>query len=65
MIVDLSTGRASMVEALPLRREEDVGFGMVNLFKTEIEVAMEMLDLLKGPFLARVVFDPSTGPRSS
>jgi len=23
---------------------------MVNLFKTEIEVAMEMLDLLKGPF---------------
>ena len=40
--------------------------GMVIEFKTEIDVAREMLDVLKGRFrVSRVVFDSSTGPRSS
>ena len=40
--------------------------GMVNEFKTKIEMAREMLDVLKGYFrVSRVVFDSSTGQRSS
>ncbi|EHP71118.1 Archaeal putative transposase ISC1217 [Metallosphaera yellowstonensis MK1] len=40
--------------------------GMVTEFKTKIEMAREMLDVLKGRFrVSRVVFDSSTGPRSS
>ena len=39
---------------------------MVNEFKTKIDLAKEMLDVLKERFsVSRVVFDPSTGPRSS
>ena len=34
----------------PLRREEDVGFVRVNEFKTKIDLAREMLDVLKGYF---------------
>jgi len=52
--------------SFPLRREEDVGFVRVTEFKTEIDLAREMLDVLKERFrVSRVVFDPSTGPRSS
>jgi Archaeal putative transposase ISC1217. len=47
--------------SFPLRREEDVGFVRVNEFKTEIDVAREMLDVLKGYFrVSMVVFDSST-----
>jgi len=39
---------------------------MVNEFKTKIDVAREMLDVLKERFrVSRVVFNSSTGPRSS
>jgi len=35
---------------LPLRLEEDVEFVRVNEFKTKIDLAREMLDVLKGRF---------------
>jgi Archaeal putative transposase ISC1217. len=52
--------------SLPLRREEDVGFVRVTEFKTKIDVAREMLDVLKERFrVSMVVFDSWYCPRSS
>jgi len=57
-IVDLSTGRAFMVGAFPYAVRKMLDLGMVNEFKTKIELAREMLDVLKGYFrVSRVVFD--------
>jgi hypothetical protein len=55
-IVDLSTGRTFMVSPYAVRKMLDLG--MVNEFKTKIDLAKEMLDVLKGYFrVSRVVFD--------
>jgi len=48
VIVDLSTGRTFMVFPYSVRKMLDLG--MVTEFKTEIDVAREMLDVLKEPF---------------
>jgi len=54
VIVDLKQD----VHGFPLRREEDVGFVWINEFKTKIDLAREMLDVLKERFrVSRVVFD--------
>jgi len=59
VIVDL--GQDVHGGGFPLSREEDVGFVRVNEFKTEIDVARDMLDVLKESFrVSRVVFDSST-----
>jgi len=59
VIVDL--GQDVHGGGFPLRREEDVGFVRVNEFKTEIDLAREMLDVLKEHFrVSRVVFDSRT-----
>jgi len=63
--VDLSTGRTFMV-VFPYAVRKMLDLGMVTEFKTKIETAREMLDVLKGYFrVSRVVFDSSTGQRSS
>ena len=55
-----------MVGAFPYAVRKMLDLGMVNEFKTKIEMAREMLDVLKGYFrVSRVVFDSSTGQRSS
>jgi len=55
-----------MVGAFPYAVRKMLDLGMVTEFKTKIEMAREMLDVLKGYFrVSMVVFDPSTGPRSS
>ena len=65
-IVDLSTGRTFMVGAFPYAVRKMLDLGMVTEFKTKIDLAREMLDVLKERFrVSRVVFDSSTGPRSS
>ena len=57
VIVDLSTGRTFMV-VFPYAVRKMLDLGMVNEFKTKIELAREMLDVLKGYFrVSRVVFD--------
>jgi len=57
-IVDLSTGRAFMVGAFPYAVRKMLDLGMVTEFKTKIDLAKEMLDVLKGYFrVSRVVFD--------
>ncbi|EHP69761.1 Archaeal putative transposase ISC1217 [Metallosphaera yellowstonensis MK1] len=57
-IVDLSTGRTFMVGAFPYAVRKMLDLGMVNEFKTKIEMAREMLDVLKERFrVSRVVFD--------
>ena len=65
-IVDLSTGRTFMVGAFPYAVRKMLDLGMVTEFKTKIDLAREMLDVLKERFrVSRVVFDSSTGQRSS
>jgi len=65
VIVDLSTGRTFMV-VFPYAVRKMLDLGMVTEFKTEIDLAREMLDVLKGYFrVSMVVFDSSTGQRSS
>ena len=60
-IVDLSTGRTFMVGAFPYAVRKMLDLGMVNEFKTKIDLAREMLDVLKERFrVSRVVFDSST-----
>ena len=49
-IVDLSTGRTFMVGAFPYAVRKMLDLGMVIEFKTEIDLAREMLDVLKGRF---------------
>ena len=57
-IVDLSTGRTFMVGAFPYAVRKMLDLGMVAEFKTKIDLAREMLDVLKGYFrVSRVVFD--------
>jgi hypothetical protein len=57
-IVDLSTGRTFMVGAFPYAVRKMLDLGMVNEFKTKIDLAKEILDVLKGYFrVSRVVFD--------
>jgi len=57
-IVDLSTGRTFMVGAFPYAVRKMLDLGMVTEFKTKIEMAREMLDVLKERFrVSRVVFD--------
>ena len=57
-IVDLSTGRTFMVGAFPYAVRKMLDLGMVTGFKTKIEMAREMLDVLKGYFrVSMVVFD--------
>ena len=57
-IVDLSTGRTFMVGAFPYAVRKMLDLGMVTEFKTKIDLAREMLDVLKGYFrVSRVVFD--------
>ncbi|MEJ2780410.1 transposase [Stygiolobus sp. CP850M] len=57
-IVDLSTGRAFMVGAFPYAVRKMLDLGMVTEFKTKIDLAREMLDVLKGYFrVSKVVFD--------
>jgi len=57
-IVDLSTGRAFMVGAFPYAVRKMLDLGMVTEFKTKIELAREILDVLKGYFrVSMVVFD--------
>jgi len=57
-IVDLSTGRAFMVGAFPYAVRKMLDLGIVTEFKTKIDLAREMLDVLKGYFrVSRVVFD--------
>ncbi|MEJ2770568.1 transposase [Stygiolobus sp. CP8521M] len=57
-IVDLSTGRTFMVGAFPYAVRKMLDLGMVNEFKTKIDLAKEMLDVLKGYFrVSKVVFD--------
>jgi hypothetical protein len=57
-IVDLSTGRTFMVGAFPYAVRKMLDLGMVTEFKTKIDLAKEMLDVLKGYFrVSRVVFD--------
>jgi len=54
-VVDLGQGVHG--GSLPLRREEDVGLVRVTEFKTKIDLAREMLDVLKERFrVSRVVF---------
>jgi hypothetical protein len=56
--VDLSTGRTFMVGAFPYAVRKMLDLGMVTEFKTKIEMAREMLDVLKGYFrVSRVFFD--------
>ena len=43
-------GQGVHSESLPLRREEDVGLVRVNEFKTKIDLAREMLDVIKEHF---------------
>jgi len=60
-VVDLSTGRAFTVGAFPYAVRKMLDLGMVTEFKTEIEMAREMLDVLKGYFrVSMVVFDSRT-----
>ena len=60
-VVDLSTGRTFMVGAFPYAVRKMLDLGMVNEFKAKIELAREMLDVLKGYFrVSRVFFDPHT-----
>ena len=60
-IVDLSTGKAFMVGAFPYAVRKMLDLGMVTEFKTKIDLAREMLDVLKERFrVSRVVFDSST-----
>ena len=57
-IVDLSTGRTFMVGAFPYVVRKMLDLGMVTEFKTKIDLAREMLDVLKGYFrVSMVVFD--------
>ena len=57
-IVDLSTGRTFMVGAFPYAVRKMLDLGMVTEFKTKIDLAREMLDVLKGYFrVSMVVFD--------
>ncbi|MFP3346630.1 MAG: transposase [Sulfolobaceae archaeon] len=57
-IVDLSTGKAFIVGAFPYAVRKMLDLGMVTEFKTKIDLAKEMLDVLKGYFrVSRVVFD--------
>jgi len=57
-IVDLSTGKAFMVGAFPYAVRKMLDLGMVTEFKTKIDLAKEMLDVLKGYFhVSKVVFD--------
>ena len=57
-IVDLSTGRTSMVGAFPYAVRKMSDLGIVTEFKTEIDLAKEILDVLKGYFrVSMVVFD--------
>ena len=57
-IVDLSTGRTFMVGAFPYAVRKMLDLGMVTEFKTKIDLAKEMLDVLKGYFrVSKVVFD--------
>jgi hypothetical protein len=57
-IVDLSTGRTFMVGAFPYAVRKMLDLGMVTEFKTKIDLAREMLDVLKGRFrVSKVVFD--------
>ena len=50
VIVDLSTGRTFMVGAFPYAVRKMLDLGMVTEFKTKIDLAREMLDVLKGRF---------------
>ena len=60
-MVDLSTGRTFMVGAFPYAVRKMLDLGMVTEFKTEIDLAREMLDVLKGYFrVSMVFFDSST-----
>jgi len=49
-IVDLSTDRTFMVGAFPYSVRKMLDLGMVNEFKTKIDLAREMLDVLKEHF---------------
>ena len=49
MIVDLSTGRTFMV-VFPYAVRKMLDLGMVTEFKTKIDLAREMLDVLKERF---------------
>ena len=49
-VVDLSAGRTFMVGAFPYAVRKMLDLGMVTEFKTKIEMAREMLDVLKEHF---------------
>jgi hypothetical protein len=54
-VVDLSTGRTFMVGAFPYAVRKMLDLGMVAEFKTKIDLAREMLDVLKGYFRVSMV----------
>ena len=62
----LTSGRTFMVGAFPYGMRKMLDLGMVTEFKTKIDLAREMLDVLKERFrVSMVFFDSSTGQRSS